>query len=114
MAEPVLKIYDCFHDVYHHEYMGSKYDQYNLIWGLIGHIEDKTGRLVIDGRDMNCSDIAKVMNKKKDKIATIVTDMIANGVMMGFDGAFFLNPQYIQADHISDEEYIKLQGEGIE
>lgn len=53
---------------------------------------------------MNCRDIANVTGKKKDKVSRIVTDMITNGVIMGIDGAFFFNPQYIQADHISDEE----------
>jgi hypothetical protein len=112
MSEPFLKIYDSFQEVYQKDYLGSKTAQNVFIIDISEYIEEKTGRLVYEGRNMNCRDMANILGKKKDKVARIVTDMITNGTMLGFDGAFFINPQYIQADHMTDGEYAKLREEG--
>lgn len=114
MGKSFLKVYDRFQEVYKKDFMGSRIDQNAFIIDVSDYIEEKTGRLVYEGRNMNCRDLAKLTGKKKDKVARIVTDMITNGTMLGFDGAFFINPYYIQADHMSDEEYDKMMEEGAE
>jgi predicted transcriptional regulator len=104
MSEPILKIYDKFYDVYKKDHVGSKVDQCALIIRLSEYIEEVSGRLVYEERNMDCRDIAAVLGKKKDKVARIVTDLITNGVIMGFDGAYFVNPQYISKAYSSEEE----------
>ena len=47
--EPVLKIYDSFHEIYEKEYMGSRVDQYALLIKLAMYIEEKQANWCMKG-----------------------------------------------------------------
>lgn len=105
---PALKIYDSFHDLYKNKYCGDRVDQFSLIMKIADYAQERTGRLVYNGKDMTCSDIANCLGRKKDKVAMTITDLISNGVILCFDGAYFFNPQYIETCFVSDKDMVEL------
>lgn len=107
--EPVIKIYDSFHELHKKKgYRGDKVEQFSAIILLGDKIEEHTGRLVDNGNAMTCDDIAKALGEKKEKVAILLTDLMSNDVIHSFDGAFYFNPRYIEMCYVPDEERVEV------
>ena len=103
---PVVKIYDSVHEIFKTgKYCGDKVDQCSTILWLGCNIEEDTNRLVKDGHSMTCRDVAEVIERTPEEAAVILSDLISNNILHASDGAFFFNPEYIEVEYMTKEQW---------